>query len=336
MSSVAVAGTLGGLRDVHGRGMNVHSDVYKLPADTEEHDRLTIQHRIWKLLIGGSGLYPSDVEEIVAGLLAPKSDSMDESVRPSVLDLGSGSGIWAAEMAIMYPHSKVVGLDLAEPKLQSIPENCSFVTADATKGLNEYAESFDIVHCRCVAGHVIDRTELMRVIATVLKPDGLLLLADGNGHVYAPDRQPIPSADTAGESTTGGWIGRWLAESVGRMLSLSVDPEKAGGGFLEYHVQNEPGLEFLGKRAYYSPVRWSGPADATSALSAQDEVEQEIARLTERNMLYFLASGKPLLLSSGIPSATVDDWQRRASADILEPPVCWSLKWDLAWATKRV
>lgn len=30
----------------------------------------------------------------------------------------------------------------------------SFVIADLTKGLDDYANSFDIVHCRCVAGHV--------------------------------------------------------------------------------------------------------------------------------------------------------------------------------------
>lgn len=30
----------------------------------------------------------------------------------------------------------------------------SFVTEDASKGLDRFTNQFDLVHCRCVAGHV--------------------------------------------------------------------------------------------------------------------------------------------------------------------------------------
>ena len=48
-----------------------------------------------------------------------------------------------------------------------------FLIADFTKDLEEFAETFDIVHCRCVAGHV--RTNLFFLFIIILfSPSGLL------------------------------------------------------------------------------------------------------------------------------------------------------------------
>ncbi|KAH8113952.1 S-adenosyl-L-methionine-dependent methyltransferase [Phellopilus nigrolimitatus] len=308
MTAIAASRTPDGLKDVHGRGMNIHSDAVS-------QSRLTIQHRMWKLMLGGPGLYPPEVAQTVARLLAPR-----ENKRPAVLDVGTGSGIWAIEMAAMYPHARVVGLDLAAPKLH-------FVTADATKGLDAYATSFDLVHCRCVAGHVVDRAALVRVLASVLKPGGLLLLGDGNQELYAADWTAIPPADGPGtEPVAGSWLRRWLAEVIGRMLAGTHRPEGAGGDRVGALLRGEPSLAFAGGRAYYSPLH--APPDAAPA-------EQEVAHLAARNMLDFLAASAPLLLASGLPGATVGEWQRRARAEILESPVRVSMKWGLAWATKR-
>lgn len=51
---------------------------------------------MWKLLIGGHGLYPPETEEIINRLLSPQTKNYDEEefAQPAVLDLGCGSGIW--------------------------------------------------------------------------------------------------------------------------------------------------------------------------------------------------------------------------------------------------
>ena len=52
------------------------------------------------------GLYPAPAE--VERVLAPRVNG----TRPKVLDLGTGSGIWAIEMAELYPGVDVLGIDL--------------------------------------------------------------------------------------------------------------------------------------------------------------------------------------------------------------------------------
>ncbi|KAL5522734.1 hypothetical protein ACEPAG_8752 [Sanghuangporus baumii] len=348
MSVATLSRSLEGLRDVYGRGMNVRSDVYKLPADAEEHDRLTLQHRIWKLMLSGTGLYPPEVENAIQRLLRPdRSSSEDGNASPTVLDLGSGSGIWVAEMAAMYPHAKVVGIDLAEPKLQKsfFPPNCSFVTTDLTKGLDAYRESFDLVHCRCVAGHLVDRIQLMREIAKVLKPGGLILLSDGNFHLYAPDGSyvlPISSlksqlSNEVGQEIHGSWVSNWLSQAIGRVISATLDPEHAGGEHIGWLIRQEDQMEFLGEKAYYSPLILNRQnTEATS--TEQKEIEEELTRLTGRNISNYLTASRHILLSAGIPEETVDDWLARARAEIHDcnAPETWSMKWNVAWAVKTM
>lgn len=54
-------------------------------VDSEEHDRLTVQHRMLKTKMGGL-YYPSDA---VRRILAPRPEG---SVPPKILDIGTGSG----------------------------------------------------------------------------------------------------------------------------------------------------------------------------------------------------------------------------------------------------
>ncbi len=86
-------------RHEYGRGLNNYSEVYKLPADDEELDRLGIpsfepsfeylnkicadkQHDMFKKIIGA---YPPPMAEVM-------DDTPWET--KSVLDLGCGSGSW--------------------------------------------------------------------------------------------------------------------------------------------------------------------------------------------------------------------------------------------------
>ena len=68
---------------------------YELPNDGEEQDRQDFQHMLCLLMLEGK------LGE------APIADSPRH-----VLDIGTGTGIWAIEFAERYPDSMVVGTDL--------------------------------------------------------------------------------------------------------------------------------------------------------------------------------------------------------------------------------
>jgi len=66
---------------VHGRSLNAHSDVYSLPADEEEAQRLYMQHRMFYHLSGNDHYY--GLSQTVREVLAPT-----EQRQRTVLDLG--------------------------------------------------------------------------------------------------------------------------------------------------------------------------------------------------------------------------------------------------------
>ncbi|KAI9733434.1 MAG: hypothetical protein M1834_003518 [Cirrosporium novae-zelandiae] len=77
---------------------------YQFPNDEKEQDRLDLVHHLMTLALDGK-LH-----------LAPLSN-------PSrILDIGTGTGIWAIEAADMYPSAEVVGNDLSpiQPKWYSV------------------------------------------------------------------------------------------------------------------------------------------------------------------------------------------------------------------------
>ena len=66
-----------------------------------------------------------------------------------ILDVGTGSGRWAIEVAREFKDTNVIGMDLSPISPSSaVPENCKFIIGDLTKGLNFDTGSLDLVHSR--------------------------------------------------------------------------------------------------------------------------------------------------------------------------------------------
>lgn len=127
-------------REENGRRYHAFdSDAYFLPNDEIEAARLDLQHYTWKLTFDGNfGRVP-----LTSG---------DRLRR--ILDVGTGTGIWAMEVADAFPEKEVVGTDLSPIQPDFVPPNCEFVVDDVER---EWAweRKFDYVHCRmlCLGMH---------------------------------------------------------------------------------------------------------------------------------------------------------------------------------------
>jgi cyclopropane fatty-acyl-phospholipid synthase-like methyltransferase len=66
-----------------------------LPNDEREQDRLDLQHHLFRLVLDGDLTY----------------SKVNEPQR--ILDVGTGTGVWAIDVGDLYPESEVLGVDLS-------------------------------------------------------------------------------------------------------------------------------------------------------------------------------------------------------------------------------
>jgi ubiquinone/menaquinone biosynthesis C-methylase UbiE len=115
---------------------HVATAPYLLPKDLQEGSRLEFQHYMLRYALKGN-------------YAAPLTNPQD------ILDIGTGTGRWAIEMATVFPRANVVGIDLVTPANDANktteaarPANYVFVQANVLDGLPFADNSFDFVHER--------------------------------------------------------------------------------------------------------------------------------------------------------------------------------------------
>ncbi|KAF4460802.1 UMTA [Fusarium albosuccineum] len=101
--------------------------------------------------------------------LAPIGDNPQH-----ILDVGTGSGIWAIDMADLFPSAHVVGTDISPTQPSWVPPNVSFQIDDAQLDWTFEPESFDFIHIRALHGAINDWPKLYSQAYKFLKPGGWL------------------------------------------------------------------------------------------------------------------------------------------------------------------
>ncbi|KAF5387367.1 hypothetical protein D9757_005709 [Collybiopsis confluens] len=297
--------------------VDIRKAAYKLPTDVKEMDRLGIQHTLWSLLIGG--LYPVSVSDRVESLL---DAATAREKPPVVLDVGCGSAIWSIEMAKTFPQFQVVGFDLNAQKFSDAPTNFRFIQGDLSTTLLEFPGQADIIHCRCVAQHVVNPQALVRLLYESLRPGGLLLLADGDWIVYdqhkklvepfkwwesntvttstRKSREPTSTVRLEEDSHGRSWYAGWLDFFGNLTKSKDYRP-------IEELVKSVEGWKVLDSRSYLSPINWPGEGI---------ENGEDLGKVLNINQRNFFLGAKEIALRAGLSSEMIEIWGRHYEAEV--------------------
>ncbi|PGH27758.1 hypothetical protein AJ80_00546 [Polytolypa hystricis UAMH7299] len=153
---------------------------YAFPNDELELDRMDFEHHLFLTLLDHS--YHS------APLESPQR----------ILDLGTGTGIWAIDMADLYPMASVIGTDLSPVQPSFVPPNLQFQVDDFEREWNYSPSSFDLIHTRLLLASISDYPQLLRRAFKHLKPGGYLEMHDIDPGFYSDD-DTIPADSAAAQ-----------------------------------------------------------------------------------------------------------------------------------------
>ncbi|KAH7142053.1 S-adenosyl-L-methionine-dependent methyltransferase [Dactylonectria macrodidyma] len=134
--------------------LEIDVGAYFVPNDEEEQTRMDLVHHIFSLILDGS-LY-----------LAPIGDHPKR-----VLDLGTGTGIWAIDFADDFPSAEVLGIDLSPIQPEWTPPNCAF-DVDVFEAEWLYHTPFDFIRARELEGCISDDDRLFQQALHHLVPGG--------------------------------------------------------------------------------------------------------------------------------------------------------------------
>ncbi len=111
-----------------------------------------------------------------------------------VLEIGSGLGILAGDVAAKTPHGSVIGLEGSPNQIGRAPkdiQNLSFIHADA-HALPFPDATFDVVYCRYLLEHVADPVQVLREARRVLRFGGRMLAQENDISLVRHD-PPTPA-----------------------------------------------------------------------------------------------------------------------------------------------
>ncbi|KXX73128.1 Phosphoethanolamine N-methyltransferase 3 [Madurella mycetomatis] len=166
-------------RKIHGRTFhNFNTETeYWGPNDELQNEHLDLNHQML-LVAMNNKLY-----------FAPIGDSPQR-----VIDIGTGTGIWALDFADQFPSAEVIGTDLSPTQPSWVPPNCKFELDDAQLPWTYPDNYFDFIHLRLMMGSIQDWPALYKEAYRCLKPGGWIEHMDNDLHVVSDDGSVRPDS----------------------------------------------------------------------------------------------------------------------------------------------
>ncbi|TDZ13505.1 Secondary metabolism regulator LAE1 [Colletotrichum spinosum] len=178
-SSTSLASSILQHRLENGRTYHKYKDgKYLYPNDERENERLDLQHNLYLLTLN----YKLG--------LAPPTEK-DSGVK-RVLDIGTGTGIWAMDFAEEHPEAEVLGVDLTPVQTKFVPPNATFEVDDVEQPWT-YSKPFDYIHIRGMTSSISDWTKFLKQVYNGLAPGGYVELFEGHLRTQSDDGSLTPS-----------------------------------------------------------------------------------------------------------------------------------------------
>ncbi|KZT50472.1 S-adenosyl-L-methionine-dependent methyltransferase [Calocera cornea HHB12733] len=293
---------------VAGRQVPRRPCVYGLPIDEEEKTRLDIGHQM--IVMAQPGLFLGPVREVL--------DPSTSKKQKRILDIGTGNGSWAVEVANMYLGALIDVVDLV-PLKREWPGNVTFYKQDVIRGLPRSMENgvYDLVHARNIQLGIPDYPALIDECARVLKRGGLLNLIEGDWDIFDSDGNPVTPYKNPGWFN---WIQAWRDAVARRNIDLDA-PKKT-----EQWLKDSPYFSEVKAAARWMPIGpWTNAADA------------EMNRLGEivwENLKYLIPSIRPLL-TDHYGAEYADMIVQHAWAELASPHSHVFMRWRFFWAKRN-
>ena len=218
-STRSVSSSIYDYEKAHGRTYHAfHGGKYQLPNDVDEQDRIEVKYHAIRLALNGT-LFFAPIE--------PRT----------ILDVGTGTGLWCVDVADAHPRATVVGTDLSPIQPSYIPPNLTFEIADADEDW-EFTQNFDLLHCRIMNDFSLRSwPHYFEQAFEYLSPGGWVECQEFDYHRKSDDNTISP------DSRLKFWEDEWTrgVQKIG--LQGTCDPELVmqqmrDAGFINVNVQH--------------------------------------------------------------------------------------------------
>ncbi|CZS73578.1 unnamed protein product [Fusarium graminearum] len=182
-SSVAsVSSSIYEYRKIQGRTyQSSHTTDYWAPNDDQHVEAFDVAHE-WLSMMLDDKLYVPPIGE------NPQARR--------ILDIGTGTGIWAIDMADKFPSAEVIGVDISPTQPSWIPPNLKFQIDDAQLDWTFEPDSFDFIHIRYMHGAFDDWHRLYRQMFKALKPGGWFQHIEPDIHLKCDNAASVAENET--------------------------------------------------------------------------------------------------------------------------------------------
>lgn len=154
------------------RYQSLKSDEYCFPADEQQFETYDAAHMAALIV---------EADEENPLFRAPV-------IPANILDIGTGKGSWAIDVADLFPETQVRGVDLFPPPVSWVPPNCTLEVDDILQEWT-WREKFDLIHIRIIACSFTpeEMDEVLKKCYDNLQPGGWIEQMEIHPTIYCDD-----------------------------------------------------------------------------------------------------------------------------------------------------